>query len=43
MVTILNNKISKRENLELHEINILRLLTATGLRMHINGKIELEL
>ena len=33
-VTILNNKITEREKLELHQINIPRLLTATGQRMH---------
>ena len=38
-VTILNNKIAERENLELHQLNIPHLLTATGQRMHVNGKI----
>ena len=42
-VTILNNKISERENLEFHQMNIPQLLTPTGQKMHVNGKIDLEL
>ena len=42
-MTILSNKIAERENLELHQTNIPRPLTATGQRMHVNGKIDLEL
>ena len=38
-----NNKIAEREKLELHQTNIPRLLTATGQRMYVNGKINLEL
>ena len=40
---MLNNKTAEREKLELHQTNIPRLLTATGQRMHVNGKIDLEL
>ena len=42
-MTILNNKIAEREKLELHQTNIPRLLTATGQKMHVNGKINLDL
>ena len=42
-VTILSNKIAEREKLELHQTNVPRLLTTTGQKMHVNGKINLDL
>ena len=42
-MTILNNKIAEREKLELHQTNIRGLLTATGQKIHVNGKINFEL
>ena len=42
-MTIIYNKIAEREDLQLHQTNIPRLLIATGQRMQVNGKIDLEL